>query len=152
MPGSFRRCESNQQVRRGICSTIPICKFYFRRASTRLTSRARDRRMRLAFPQVCARLSHMPAHATRTFYPQVCNAKAQRHKHGTNSGPKVPAGICRRVSADPGRRAGDGPRATPPELAWEAQSPSLRRASPRRCRLGVPLGAAARARPSACAR
>ena len=148
MPSRFRRCRSNHHIIRGFCSTIPLCIFYLRRASTLLTSRSRDRRMRAAFPQVCARLFHMPALTTRTFYPQVCDAKAQRLKHGATSGPKVPAWLCRWVPADPGRRAGDGARATPPELAWEAQSPSLRRASPRRCR----RGAAARARPSARAR
>ena len=94
--------RSNQQVRRGICSTIPICKFYSRRASTRLTSRARDRRMRLAFPQVCARLSHMHALTTRTFYPQVCDAMAQRHKHGANSGPRSPPGMSGGSRLTPG--------------------------------------------------
>ena len=64
-------------------------------ASTRPTSRARDRRMRAAFPQVRARLSHMPALTTRTFYPQVCDSKAQRLKHGANSGPRSPPGSCR---------------------------------------------------------
>ena len=90
--------------------------------------------MRAAFPQVCARLSHMPALTTRTFYPQVCDAMAQQHKHGTNSGPRSPPGFAGGSRLTPGGVQVSGARATPPELAWEAQSPSERRASPRRRR------------------
>ena len=83
--------ESNHHMIRGICSTIPICEFYLRRASTRLTSRARDRRMRLASAQVRARLCHMPALTTHTFYPQVCDAMAQRAQAWRKLRAKVPA-------------------------------------------------------------
>ena len=58
--------------------------------------------MRLAFVQVGARLSHMPAHASRTFYPQVCDAMAQQHKHGTNSGPRSPPGFAGGSRLTPG--------------------------------------------------
>ena len=58
--------------------------------------------MRLASAQVRARLSHMPAHASRTFYPQVRDTKAQRLKHGANSGPRSPPGMSGGSRLTPG--------------------------------------------------
>ena len=90
----------------------------------------------------CASLLCRSVHASltcpRTRRVLFIHRSATQRRNGSSTaqtpGQRSPPGICRRVPADPGRRAGDGARATPPELAWEAQSPSERRASPRRRR------------------
>ena len=91
MPSRFRRCRSNHHIIRGFCSTIPICIFYLRRASTRPTSPIPGPADARCFPAgPCTPLSHARAHDTY-FLPTGLRLKGATAEAWRKLRAKVPA-------------------------------------------------------------